>query len=138
MYCHSSCHKYMTHIGGGILVTRVIRRVSLVEQEMLILPEHLSSSPVSSGAHIVPSFVFCVVFCKLLFVLLSSFLVIVLSVLRFTTSYYPLMVSTNISYYQWMHVSIGYFHHPGGGLTIKLSCSRLLYTNTVINVLDIK
>jgi hypothetical protein len=33
-------------------VTRLTRRVSLVEQELLILPEHLSSPPVFSGVRV--------------------------------------------------------------------------------------
>ena len=44
--------------------------MSQVEQELLILPEHLSSPPVFSGVNVTRSFVFCVVFCRLC---LSSF-----------------------------------------------------------------
>jgi hypothetical protein len=46
------------HVTGGIkmgCVTRLTRRVSLVEQELLTLPEHLSSPPVFSGARITRS-----------------------------------------------------------------------------------
>jgi hypothetical protein len=71
-------------------VTRVTRRVPLVEQELPILPEHLSSLPIFSGVHVTWSFVLCVMFCRSLFVLLSFFfLAIVLSVLRFMDSDYP-------------------------------------------------
>jgi hypothetical protein len=42
--------------------------MSLVEQELLTLPEHLSSSPVFSGIHVARSLVFYVMFCKSLFV----------------------------------------------------------------------
>jgi hypothetical protein len=56
-----------------------------VEQELLTLPDHLSSPPVFSGVRVARSVVFCVVFCRSLFVLLA----IVLSVLRFTDSDYP-------------------------------------------------
>ena len=52
------------------IVTRVTRRVSLVEQELPNIPEHLSSPPRISG---IRSFVFCVVFCRSLFVLLYFF-----------------------------------------------------------------
>jgi len=45
----------------------VTRRVSLVEQELLALPEHTCSPPVVSGVHVVRSLVFCVVFCRSLF-----------------------------------------------------------------------
>jgi len=50
---------------------RVIRRVSLVERILPTLPEHLSSHPVLSGVCIAQSLVFCVVFCRSLFVLLA-------------------------------------------------------------------
>ena len=55
-------------------VRRVIRRVSLVEQWLLILPEHMSSHPVFSWVRVSRSLVFCVVFCRSFFVLLSFFL----------------------------------------------------------------
>ena len=58
-----------------------------MEQEQLTFPEPLSSPPVFSGVRVTRSLVLCM-FCRLLFVLLS-FLAIVLSVLRFTDSYYP-------------------------------------------------
>ena len=64
------------------------REVSLLEQKVLILLEHLRSPTVSNGARAVQSLVFCVVFCRSLFVLFL--LAIVLSVLlRCTTSDYP-------------------------------------------------
>ena len=43
-------------------VTRLTRRVPLVEQELLILPEHLSSPPVFSGVRVTRSLVFSVCF----------------------------------------------------------------------------
>jgi hypothetical protein len=43
-------------------VTRLIRRVPLVEKELLTLPEHLSSPPVFSGVSVTPSLVVCVCF----------------------------------------------------------------------------
>jgi hypothetical protein len=42
--------------------TRLTRRVPLVEQELLILPEHLSSPPVFSGVRVTRSLVLCVRF----------------------------------------------------------------------------
>ena len=54
-------------------VTRVTRRVPLVEQELIPLPEHLSSPPFFSGVRASRSLVFCVGLCRLLFVLLSFF-----------------------------------------------------------------
>jgi hypothetical protein len=43
-------------------VTRLTGRVSLVEQELLTLPEHLSSPPVFSGVRVTRSLVLCVCF----------------------------------------------------------------------------
>ena len=43
-------------------VTRLIRRVSLVEQELLTPPEHMSSSPVFSGVRVTRSIVLCICF----------------------------------------------------------------------------
>ena len=43
-------------------VTRLIRRVTLVEQDLLTLPEHLSSPPVFSGVHVARSLVLYVCF----------------------------------------------------------------------------
>ena len=54
-------------------VTRLTRRVPLVEQVLLTLPEHLSSPPVFSGVHVTRSLVLCLMFCRSLFVLLSFF-----------------------------------------------------------------
>ena len=55
----------------------------LVEQELLTFPEYLRLPPVI----VARSLVFCVVFCRSLFVLFL--LAIVLSVLRFTDFDYP-------------------------------------------------
>jgi len=52
-------------------------------------PEHLISTPVFSGVHVVLLVVFCVVFCRSMFVqLYFFFLAIALSVLRCTPSDY--------------------------------------------------
>ena len=79
------------------VITRVTWRVALVEQELVTLPEHMSSSPVCSGVGVARSLVFCVVFWRSL----SFFrLAIVLSALWFTDSDYPL-VSSNSSSLLW-------------------------------------
>jgi hypothetical protein len=52
-------------------VTRLTRRASLVEQELLTLPEHLSSPTVINEVCVTRSLVFCVMFCRSLFILLS-------------------------------------------------------------------
>ena len=45
-----------------VFITRLTRRVPLVEQELLTLPEHLSSPPVFSGVRVTRSLVFYVCF----------------------------------------------------------------------------
>ena len=66
----------------------MVTRRSHVEQELVSLPEHLSSPQVFSGVRVVRSLVFCALFCRSLFVLFR--LVIVLSVLlRFVVYDYP-------------------------------------------------
>ena len=62
-----------------------------MEQELLTLPEHLSSPSVFSGVRVARSLVFSVVFCRPLLVFLTIFrLDIALPVhLRFTVSDYP-------------------------------------------------
>jgi hypothetical protein len=80
LYISSTCCKLLMVISSSSwlitgFVTRLTRRVSLVEQELLTLPEHWSLSPVFSGVRVARSFrVSCVVFCRSLFVLLSLFL----------------------------------------------------------------
>jgi hypothetical protein len=64
--------------------TRVTRSVPLVVQEQLILPGHLRPSPDISAFRLSKALVFCIFFCRSLFVL--SLLAITLSVLRFRTS----------------------------------------------------
>ena len=59
------------HITG--FVARVTRRVSLMEQELLTLPVHLSWLPVFSGVRVTGSLVLYVMFCRSLFVILYFF-----------------------------------------------------------------
>jgi hypothetical protein len=69
-------------------VKTVTSRVPHVEQELLSFPQHLSYPRVCSGVRVAGFLVFCVVFCRLLFVLFL--LAIVFSVLlQFTGSDYP-------------------------------------------------
>jgi hypothetical protein len=49
------------------------RRLPLLEQELISLPEHVGSPPVFSGVRVARSLVFCVVFCRSLFIILSLF-----------------------------------------------------------------
>jgi len=62
---------FLIHDIIWFVIIRVTRRVSLVEQELLTLLVHLSSPPVFSVVCVARSLVLCVVFCRLLFVLLS-------------------------------------------------------------------
>ena len=79
----------------------VTGQVSLVDQELPTFPEHPSSLPVFSGVHVAWSLVFCVMFCRSLFVLwFFFFLAIVLSVLRFMASDYPFGIFKFFSYHQ--------------------------------------
>ena len=55
-----------------------------VEHELLTLPKYLSSLPFFSGVRVARSLVFCIVYCRRLFVIFL--LSIVLSVLRLTPS----------------------------------------------------
>ena len=73
------------------LITRVTRQVSLVDQELPTLLEHLSSLPVFREVHVARSLVFCVMFCRSLFVLMSFIFwsLCCLVLLRFTDSDYP-------------------------------------------------
>ena len=90
-------------------VTRLTRRVPLVEQELLTLPEHLSSPPVISGVRVTRSFVFyvcfvdrCLPFCT--FFLLSLCCLFLLDIrimiapLVFSNSAYICLITPNIIY----------------------------------------
>jgi branched-subunit amino acid transport protein len=81
--CH---HDFVTGF-----VTRLTRRVSLVEQELLTLPEHLCSLPVFIGVHVIRSVVLYVCFVDRCLSFCNYFLLaIVLSVLlRYTDFDYP-------------------------------------------------
>ena len=88
----STCGKHFPffphswHITG--FVTRLTRWVSLVEQELLTLPEHMSSPLVFNGVRVTRSLVLCVCFVNRPFVLFL--LAIVLFVLlRYADSNYP-------------------------------------------------
>jgi hypothetical protein len=75
----------LIYVYSMLILTRVTRRVSHVEQKLIILPEHIRLSPFLSGFRIARSLVFCVLFCRTLFVffLLDIMLSILLLYLRF-------------------------------------------------------
>ena len=62
----STCRKHFPIFSSfmtyHVFVTRLTRRVPLVEQELMTLPEHLCSSPVFCGVRITRSLVLCVCF----------------------------------------------------------------------------
>ena len=66
---YSWLHEFITGF-----VSRITRRVSLVEQELPTLPQHTSSRPLFSGVRVAQILVFCVVFCRSLFAHLSLYL----------------------------------------------------------------
>ena len=59
-----------------VFVTGVTRQVPLVVQELIILPEHLGATLVFSGVRFAPSLVFCVIFCRSLFIVLSFWILL--------------------------------------------------------------
>jgi hypothetical protein len=89
------------------VVTRVIRRVPLVEQKLLTLPDHLSSPPVFNGLRVAPSLGLSVMLCRSLFVHLSFFCwllccpslvdlqILVAPLVSSNSSYVTISVSTN-------------------------------------------
>ena len=71
------------------LVTRLIRRMPLVEQELLSLPEHLNSPPVLMGFVLLDLQVYVYVLQNVVYPFVLLLLIIVLSVLyRYTDSDY--------------------------------------------------
>ena len=92
---------------------RCIAYMSHVEQELLILPEHLSSPPVLSGVRIARSLVFHVMFCRSLFVALL--LAIALSVLQLAASDYHFAIFKSNSTCKLYHL----FCNKGGNQTQK-------------------
>jgi hypothetical protein len=75
------------------VVTRLTRRVSLVEQELPTLPEHLSSPSLFSGVRVTRSLVLYVCFVDLVCPFILFLLAIVFSaLLRYTNSDYPFSI----------------------------------------------
>jgi len=71
--------------------------LSHVEQKLLTLPEHLSSSPVVSVVPIVQSLVFCVLCCRSVCHVVLFLFGIALSALRVTSSEYPVGIANLFS-----------------------------------------
>jgi hypothetical protein len=84
MKTRKSVHKVNIVLITGFL-TRLTRRVPLVEQKLLILLEHMSSPPVFGGVCVTRSLILCVVFP---FVLVL-FAIVLSDLLRYTDYNYP-------------------------------------------------
>ena len=87
----STCRKHFLFVSSFMtwFVTRLARRVPLVEQGLLIFPEQLSSPPVFSGVRVTRSLVLCVCFVDRCLSFCTIFVAIVFSVLpRYTDSDY--------------------------------------------------
>jgi hypothetical protein len=74
----STCRKHFPVLSSFMtyhrVVTRLTRPVSLMDQELLTLPEHMSSPPVFSGVRVTRSLVLCVCFVdRFLFFCIFSF-----------------------------------------------------------------
>ena len=91
-------HDYQTYQG----IKDLTWRVPHVEQELLTLPKHVSSPPVFNGIQVTWSLVFCVMFCRSLFALLSFFFCAVCPLIY--CFWLPLSVSSNFStdYKNWL------------------------------------
>ena len=89
-------------------VTRLTRQVPLVEQELLTLPEHLSSPPVFSGVRVTRSLVLCVCFVDLClwFCTFSFSFLCCLFFFDIQILITPL-VSSNSSYCYLLHITNG-------------------------------
>ena len=87
------------------MLTATSRRVSLVEHELLTIPNYTSVPEVFSGVRVVWSLVFCVVFCWSLFTTVSLFLLSIVLYIhpRITLLVTPL-VSSTFSYIQFLRL----------------------------------
>ena len=85
-------------LDGQLFVTKVTRRVLLMEQEFLSHPKHPRWPPMLSGVCVARSLVFCVVFCRSLIVLLSFFFLPLYYLFFFYLRVFVSLVSSNLSY----------------------------------------
>ena len=93
-------HIYEIEIEPGF-VTRLTGRVTLVEEELITLSEHLCSPSVLSEIHVTTIFSFMCMFCRSLFVLLSFFVghcVVCLSCIYHLGILITPLISSNYSY----------------------------------------
>ena len=97
----------VTNDHGCVSFVVITIRVSHVEQELLTIWEHLRLSAVFSGVRVAKSLVFCVIFCRSLFILLFFFFwpLCCLSFLQFTTSDYHCCIF-KLFLYQYLLLSL--------------------------------
>ena len=115
-------------------VTRLTRRVPLVEQEMLTLPEHLSSPPVFSGVSVTRSLVLyvcfvdsCLSFCTFSFdhcIVCSSSIYEFWLLLWYLQTFLALITCFSIGWFSWSFVFVNFccsfvlYYHRGNLRTI--------------------
>jgi hypothetical protein len=104
-------------------VTRLTSRVSLVEQELLTLPEHPRSYPGFSGVRVTRSLVLYVCFVDCCLFFCTFLLAIVLSVLRYTDSDYPFGI--------FKLFFLGYYQVCYFVLTEGSKCKRRILSGTL-------
>jgi hypothetical protein len=107
--------EYLCHKWPRICYT--CRRVSLVEQKLLILPEHLSSTLVFSGVRVTRSLALCVCFIVLLSFFFWPFCCLFFFDIRILIT--PLVSSNSFCFNVQLHC----FLYPGGGAL----CSNILF-----------
>ena len=102
----------------------VSRRVPLVEQGLLTLPEHMSSPPFFSGVHVARSLVFCVVFYRSLFVLLCIFFwpLCCLFFLDLRIMITPMVSSNSSCINSVNNVAVGSIFKPNSATVFKITC----------------
>ena len=100
------------------------RWVPLVEQALLTLSEHMISSLVLSGVRVSRYLLFCVLFWRLVFVLIIQ--VIVLPVLRLTDSDYPLDIFKLFLLYFSDTMMMSNFNQTGQFIQLQRCCYIML------------
>jgi hypothetical protein len=93
-------------------VTRLTRKVSLVEQELFTLPEHLISSPVISGVRLTRSLAWCVCFVDfcLFFFIFYFWLLRWLFFFNIRILITPLTSSKSLSYFSFSFIQTLYIY----------------------------
>ena len=117
------------------IVTRLTRRVSLVEQELLTLPQHLSSPPNFGRVRVTRSLVLYVWFCRSLFVLLYFFFWPLFCLLYFDLRILitPL-VSPNYSYTMTIKFIVSYHFTIVWNIATKNNINYAKFQNVLIAI----